>query len=410
MSQLNSVNSVPQNVQLGSEDLPIAAEWVTTGDNEEEFQSLTGLRRLLPPTVEEITGEELQATDAIAFNFLQIPPNSSSKPSVEEEDPAPSGKLSPALMGGLACLVLANGLLLWHLGTRLVNPPLSVTATNLPSIPPPSLIPTAATTSPKLSLANLSELPPPAPSPKNLPGHPAIASLNSVNSVKPTAKPLPAHPAIAGLTPPNVPAYQAIEALDPSTPRMRNALSDLLLPPSLQPQMVYSNALPPGSPYPQGTAPTLPAIAVRPPQPLSPTPSYPAATLQPQGTVSLPTRILPPPPPVSVNSLPAAPLVTPATVPAMASAPMAPPSNPSTMTPGQTNGYTTDQMLRQTLNQQNQMEIEAYQQANTPFNQKVKQKLQPLMPQIQSIQQGDTPPPGDTQGLVEQLQRLNQAE
>ncbi|MFM7192374.1 MAG: hypothetical protein ACKOX2_16405, partial [Microcystaceae cyanobacterium] len=98
MSQLNSVNSVPQNVQLGSEDLPIAAEWVTTGDNEEDFQSLTGLRRLLPPTVEEITGEELQATDAIAFNFLQIPPNSSSKPSVKEEGPAPSGKLSPALM------------------------------------------------------------------------------------------------------------------------------------------------------------------------------------------------------------------------------------------------------------------------------------------------------------------------
>lgn len=408
MSHLNSVNPAPQNVNFRSEDQPIAAEWVTTGENEDDYRPLVGLRRLLPPTEEETTGEELQATDAIAFNFLQIPPSSSPKTSLAEDPaPRPWGKLSPTLISGLACFIVANGLLLWHQGTSSVNHPSPVTNTNIAPTPPqPSFATTAPTTPKKLTLANLSELPPPAPPQQTL--LPASQAITSLNTVKPTAKPLP--------------AYQAIESLESSPPRVRNALSELLLPPSLQPQMVYSNALPPGSPYPPGRTVSLPAIAVRPPQPKPLPPTSYRASLQPQGTVSLPSRILPPPPPVSVNSmaLPAAPPMAtntvPATVPASipATMPATVPAQTTVQTnppsPVQPNGYTTDQMLRQTLNQQNQMEIEAYQQANTPFQQKVKQKLQPLMPQIQSVQSGETPPPGDTQGLVEQLQRLNQAE
>ncbi len=400
MSHLNSVDPAPQNVNLCSEDQPIAAEWVTTGEKGDDYRPPVGLRRLLPPTEEETTGEELQATDAIAFNFLQIPPSPPPRTSFEE-DPVPRlrGKLSPTLVSGLACFLVANGLLVWHQGTSLVNNPSPVTNTTISSIPPqPSLAETTATTTQKLTLANLSELPPPAPPQQKPAAHQAIASLNTV---KPTAKPLSAYQA--------VPAYQAIESLEPSPPKVRNALSELLLPPSLQPQMVYGNALPPGSPYPS-TAPSWPAIAVRPPQPKPAPPTSYQASLQPQGTVSLPSRILPPPPPVSVNPmpLPAAPPVASNTLPAMVPAQTAVQTNPPS--PVQPNGYTTDQVLRQTLNQQNQMEVEAYQQTNTPFYQKVKQKLQPLMPQVQSIQSGETPPPGDTQGLVEQLQRLNQAE
>ncbi|UXE63010.1 MAG: hypothetical protein KA717_10220 [Woronichinia naegeliana WA131] len=229
--------------------------------------------------------EEIQTTDTIDFNFLSSSASCSTQPETAGRSLLAMGKglLTPWGISGLFCFLLANLLLTVSQFSSLqaTSSPATTIATAVPtaSVPTanPSLRLDGAYPSP-LSINQLSELPSPTvanPSTQpttNLTAHQAIASLETVPSLPPTSVN-------------SAPANESLAAL--------------LLPPSLQPQISYSTALPPSPPRPQlpPRSPVAGQFKIAPPLPSQAVPAnhFPTVAVRPS---HLPASVpLPPPAP-----------------------------------------------------------------------------------------------------------------
>jgi hypothetical protein len=406
--------SSPSPDSITEEQPFFRAELVRPGEGKDDYsQTASGLLHL--PRQENLaySEEEIRATDTIDFNFLSPSASRSTQPETVGRSLLVLGKglLTPWGISGLFCFLLANILLTVSQFSSLQatsSPATAIaTAASTASVPTanPSLQLDGASPSP-LSLNQLSELPSPtvaAPSTQpttNLTAHQAIASLETVPSLPPTSVN-------------SAPANESLAAL--------------LLPPSLQPQISYSTALPPSPPRPQlpPRSPVAGQFKIAPPLPSQAVPAnhFPTVAVRPS---HLPASVpLPPPPPISsqippslatlsnptavapVNST--SPVNNVANPPAPINNPVSSGVNPSLSAPTSTaSSPASEQILRQILNQQNQGLGEENPTAQESFNQKTRKKLQTLYNQNQGVVANPENP--ETQGLVNQLQQLNQPE
>ena len=412
MSYSNPSSPSPDSI---TEEQPFFhAELVQSGEGKDDYsQTASGLLHL--PRQENLaySEEEIQATDTIDFNFLSSSASCSTQPESVGRSLLDLGKglLTPWGISGLFCFLLANLLLTVSQFSSLqaTSSPATTIATAVPtaSVPTanPSLRLDGAYPSP-LSINQLSELPSPTvanPSTQpttNLTAHEAIASLETVPSLPPTSVN-------------SAPANESLAAL--------------LLPPSLQPQISYSTALPPSPPRPQlpPRSPVAGQFKIAPPLPSQAVPAnhFPTVAVRPS---HLPASVpLPPPPPISFQVPPSlATLSNPTAVapvnatntinsvanpPAPINNPVSSGVNPALPAPTSTaSSPASEQILRQILNQQNQGLGEENPTAQESFNQKTRKKLQTLYNQNQGVVANPENP--ETQGLVNQLQQLNQPE
>ncbi|BFM40589.1 hypothetical protein [Synechocystis sp. LKSZ1] len=217
--------SLPETNPETLTDLPITAELVP----EERSASLA------------VVENTLQATESIDYNFVNHSiPSSESSPSVRVKP-----LLTPWSLGGILCLIVANGLLTWQQVLPMASPPPSPPSLPSATAPLPNLNP--------LALNKLSELTP---------------------MVTRSPEPVTVAPA-------------------PPTP----SLASLILPPSLQPQNtgLVATTLPPANLPPTMLPParSLPTLALRstyPPAPSNSTPLPPP----PPPTLPAPVSALPP--------------------------------------------------------------------------------------------------------------------
>lgn len=406
--------SSPSPDSITEEQPFFRAELVRPGEEKDDY-SQTASSLLHLPRQENLaySEEEIQTTDTIDFNFLSASAPRSTQPESAGRSLLDLGKglLTPWGMSGLFCFLLANILLTVSQFSSLQanSSPSAAIATAVPTASVPTAIPSlqldGASTSP-LSLNQLSELPTPtviAPSTQpttNLTAHQAITSLETVPSLPPTSV---------------------------SSAPANESLAALLLPPSLQPQVSYSTALPPAPvrpplplrsavagqfkiapPLPSQAVPAnhLPTVAVRPshlsqPVPLPPPPPISSQVPPSLATLSNPTAVAP------VNST--SPVNNVANPPAPINNPVSSGVNSSLPAPTSTAASpASEQILRQILNQQNQGLGEENPTAQESFNQKTRKKLQTLYNQNQGVVANPENP--ETQGLVNQLQQLNQPE
>jgi hypothetical protein len=414
MSYSNPSSPSPDSI---TEEQPFFhAELVQSGEGKDDYSRTTSSLLHLPRQENlAYSEEEIQTTDTIDFNFLSSSASCSTQPETAGRSLLAMGKglLTPWGISGLFCFLLANLLLTVSQFSSLqaTSSPATTIATAVPtaSVPTanPSLRLDGAYPSP-LSINQLSELPSPTvanPSTQpttNLTAHQAIASLETVPSLPPTSVN-------------SAPANESLAAL--------------LLPPSLQPQISYSTALLPSPPRPQlpPRSPVAGQFKIAPPLPSQAVPAnhLPTVAVRPSHLPAISPVPLPPPPPISSQIPPSlatlsnptavAPVNSTNTINGVANPP-APINNPvssgvNSSLPAPTSTASSpasEQILRQILNQQNQGLGEENPTAQESFNQKTRKKLQTLYNQNQGVVANPKNP--ETQGLVNQLQQLNQPE
>ncbi len=326
------------------------------------------------PWREEMKFQEdiLHATNTITFDRVFTKRARPTRQSPQDKNGLEQ-LLTPWGIGALFCFLLANSLLTWSQFS--LNP--------IPTAIAPQLLPNVDSA---LSHSNLVTSDSAQLSPENLSSLPTV--------------PINTRPVIANLPPISPPVVTAATVPNQIIipPQMSNNLTNALLPPSLQPQILYAP-----SSVPEINQIPARAMAKRLSVVNSPVRSQPTVSINPSYSSprSLSTIPLPPPPPLSTTStqnLPA---------PSAPNISTAPTTSDNTSAITNANEPVSEQVLRQIP--PSTMEVNSAQTVEG-FNQKTRKKLQTIYNQNQGVSTNSESTPADANNLVQQLQQLNQPE